>query len=692
MARLFNPPTSRARSALAGLCIAACAPIATAGIAVSLAVDDITGDDWSLAGIRIGIDSGAAGVMALDIAVDRVVLPQGQGDLSGLRLACQSARFVEESWHCEQGELQVDGSPYGPQRSRWTGNWRNGGRLSLEVAGLQLAGGKLGVSLATGDAGWQAGFDAYRLQLRRLSQLSGTAPIPPAWQAQGRISGRVDVRGHDGEARSARTRLVVDRLAYASPDGTQAAEDLALKIDGKARLRRAGWQFDSRLRWSAGALYSDPLFVDAGAGAVTLDASGLFDPARQRLRLDGWQVDLNTTLNVSGTGRLDLRTLSFDELTLAAHSDDAERLYQVLVQPFLIGTAADDLDVQGQVGFVLHFDSQGPAQAGLQLKDLAFSDRQGRYALRRTEGAVAWARDGDASVSRLDTDGVRIYRIESDPFAIRATFSGDRIDLVEPLVVPLLGGRVALDSFALRGALVEGEAPRWTADASVRAVSLEQLTRQLDWPLFNGDLSADLGRMRYADRQFSIGGGLELTAFGGAIRVDGLRIDDPLAAVPVLRADATLRGLDLDAVTRTFSFGRIQGRLDGDVKDLQLVAWQPDQFDLHLYTPPDDSSRRRISQRAVENLTELGSGVPAGLSASVLRIFEEFSYRAIDVKILLRGDSASIDGLARPDGGYYLVRGSGLPRIDVIGRNRSVAWSDLLERLREIQVEGVKIE
>ena len=94
----------------------------------------------------------------------------------------------------------------------------------------------------------------------------------------------------------------------------------------------------------------------------------------------------------------------------------------------------------------------------------------------------------------------------------------------------------------------------------------------------------------------------------------------------------------------------------------------------------------------IENLTELGSGLPAGLSTSFLRIFEEFSYDAIDVRIQLEGDSAEVGGLARDDVGYYLVRGSGLPRIDVIGRNRRVAWKDLVERLQQIQVDGAKIE
>ena len=170
-----------------------------------------------------------------------------------------------------------------------------------------------------------------------------------------------------------------------------------------------------------------------------------------------------------------------------------------------------------------------------------------------------------------------------------------------------------------------------------------------------------------------------------------LTIQEPLGTVPVLQGNAQFRGIRLKALTQTFSFGLIEGRLDGNIDDIQLVGWQPDRFSLHFFTPPDDRSRHRISQRAVENLTELGSGVPAGLSTTFLRMFDEFSYDKIDLKIRLEGDVAVLGGLAREGGGYYLVRGAGLPRIDVIGRNRSVAWKDLLERLQQIQVEGAQI-
>jgi hypothetical protein len=43
-----------------------------------------------------------------------------------------------------------------------------------------------------------------------------------------------------------------------------------------------------------------------------------------------------------------------------------------------------------------------------------------------------------------------------------------------------------------------------------------------------------------------------------------------------------------------------------------------------------------------------------------------------------------MDGVAPADGGYYIVKGSGLPRIDVIGNQRRVAWTRLVRQLAAI--------
>jgi len=662
-----------------------------AAIALGFSVDRIEGDTWYLERATVATRSPRAGSLSAEIAVDRLVLPDDRGVLDDLRLTCDGHWSASSGWQCTEGVLRLGDSPAGRQDTQWSGRWGADGELLIAVADLQLADGRVAAELSQRSGGWSLELRAHRLALGKLADVAAVSAVPADWGLQGHLNGSLELRGGPGPLR-ANAALVVDGMGYASPEGAQAAEAVVLRIDLAGRAGPAGWQFDGELRWPVGMLYSEPLFLDAATAPLTLRVDGGVDAAGKVVDLQSGSVSLQGAFGLSGAGRFDLEDGALLELTVAAHTEDTAEVYARLLQPFLIGTALDDLDIAGQAGFVLRFDEDGMEQAGLTLKDLAFRDVQGRFALHRSDGSVAWQRVDQGAESTLSTDGVSLLGIRSGPFSARALFAGDIVRLVEPIVVPLLDGRLALHRFELSGALVEGERPRWSATASMDAVSLERLTETLEWPPFSGQLSGSLNDMRYNDGVFEIGGGLSMQAFGGEISVEHLRIRDPLGAVPVLTADASLRGLDLQALTQTFSFGRIEGPLDGDLAGLQLVAWEPDRFDLHLYTPPGDRSRRRISQRAVENLTELGSGLPAGLSATFLGVFEEFGYRAIDARVALRGNTAEIDGLAREGGGYYLVQGSGLPRIDVIGRNRRVAWQDLVERLQQIQVEGAKIE
>ena len=661
-----------------------------ASVEFELAVDDIQGADWGAQGLSVSLTETSPGRLAAAIQIRRLTLPEAYGSLDGLRLACPTLLYGDGAWECADGRLVLQDSPLQAQDAGWHGSYRPGGDLRLTIPQLAVGQGAVALELGLKDGAWSARVEPYRVSALRLAQLSPDVELPAGWQISGHASGVLEVSGEDATLAGIDAELVFDQLNYASPDGTQAAEKLVLKVELGGRVKGPAWAFDARLNWPRGALYSEPLFLDADQGPIDARLTGSWEPDRQRLMLDGWSVQLAKTAYVSGTGRFEAGELR--DLTIAAQSDDAGSLYRRLLQPFLIGSAADDLDVVGRVGLVLHFDEQGIEQAGLELNGLGFEDRRGRFSLDQSDGSVAWDRGAGVPVSHLAVSGAGLYRIPIGRFSIRAAFSGDRIELLEPIVVPVLGGEVALDSFLMSGALAAGARPAWDASASLRDVSLEQLTQVLEWPPFGGVVTGQLREMRYADQVFTIGGGLDFSAFDGDVRVDDLSIQDPLGSVPILRANATLRGLSLEALTQTFSFGMIEGRLDGDLDDLQLVGWQPAHFSVHLYTPQGSDARRRISQRAVENLTELGSGIPAGLSASMLQVFDQFRYNSIDLRVSLDGEVAQLDGLARPDGGYYLVKGAGLPRIDVIGRNRSVAWRDLVKRLQQIQIEGAQIQ
>ena len=86
-------------------------------------------------------------------------------------------------------------------------------------------------------------------------------------------------------------------------------------------------------------------------------------------------------------------------------------------------------------------------------------------------------------------------------------------------------------------------------------------------------------------------------------------------------AEVELDQLDLGQVTEAFSFGLITGRLDGYVRDLRMIDWEPVAFDARLLTSPGNRGRRRISQRAVDNIAALGGGGAAALSSGFLRFW-----------------------------------------------------------------------
>jgi hypothetical protein len=146
----------------------------------------------------------------------------------------------------------------------------------------------------------------------------------------------------------------------------------------------------------------------------------------------------------------------------------------------------------------------------------------------------------------------------------------------------------------------------------------------------------------------------------------------------------TARNLDLDLVTHTFSIGSITGRLDADIKRLELFNWSPVAFDARLQTSPQDRSRHLISQRAVTSISNVGGGgggVAAALQSGVLKFFKTFHYDRLGISCQLRDEICLMSGIEPAQTGYYLVKGRGLPRIDIIGNAGRVDWTQLVGQI-----------
>ena len=381
--------------------------------------------------------------------------------------------------------------------------------------------------------------------------------------------------------------------------------------------------------------------------------------------------------------RLESAELAFDAPALAP-------LFATDVQPFLIGTPLDGLLAQGAARGSVSLRGGSPTALAAEFSGVALSAGRLGLSVDDLSGQVHWAGAG-AKPSSLQWSAGSIGRIPLGPSAVSFRAQGRDLELLAPWRQPLLEGAVHVQRLALSKVGL----PQLDADfrAVLEPIDLAALCRALDWPVFGGTLGGQLPGLRVQNEVWSIDGALEAQVFDGTVRLENLRAIEPFGVLPRVAADAHMRRLDLETLTGTFSFGRITGRLDGDVEGLRLLEWKPVAFDARFHSTPGDHSRRRISQRAIDNISAIGGGPTGLLSRGFLSIFKDFSYDRMGISCVLRDGRCRMDGIepAPPhDGqaGYYLVKGRLLPRIDVVGYTREVSWDTLVQQVQAALASG----
>lgn len=272
--------------------------------------------------------------------------------------------------------------------------------------------------------------------------------------------------------------------------------------------------------------------------------------------------------------------------------------------------------------------------------------------------------------------------------------AGHDFALIGGAHIPLFDGAVDLSGFTVERAAQPDMSLQ--LDATLQPVSVSRLCAAFGWPEFGGTVGGRLTDLRLRDGVMTLGTTLRADVFDGRVSIADLRLEQPFSQWPRFSASIAIDRVDLEQVTSAFSFGLITGRLSGEIDDLQLFNWSPVSFDAKLYTPKDDKSRHRISQRAVNNIGRLGGsggGIGAALSSGFLRFFDEFNYDRLGISCKLENEVCTMNGVEPAGVGYYLVKGKSIPRIDVIGNSRRVDWPRLVSQLKAAtQSQGVQVE
>ncbi len=637
-------------------CLAALALPAWAGFSAS--IGSIEHPALSAADMRLEIGDSKA---VLNIA--RLSLPGRE--FKQVRGECLRLIWERGGVDCESGNLSVAGFK---ERLPLRFSWRNG---ALEIIVEPAAGERWQVKRSA------SGEVDVTLTGSHVERLQAILPVPAGWKTGGRLDGKARLTSTTVEG-----RLQLSGGSFADQGGEHAAEKLGAEIRFSAQRKGSAWEWESDARWTDGEIYWQPFYAKADGQA--LRAKGRL--ASDRLEIASAQVVLPGVGEVSGDAVWDRRESKLFSASLASAGLDLAKRGAAYLNPILAPHGVPEMTFGGRLSFGLYWDQEGLSTLALGLDDVSLSATNGRFSASGIYGGLPWNRKVTQD-GYLKVGGAKAGAFTLGAFELPLLVAPNRFS-INAAEIPFLDSKLVLDHLIWRKSTKRGT---WEGDLSlsILPIPLADLTRAFGLPAMSGTLSGSFPHLRYRDGAAFLDGALVIQVFEGYLNCTHLRLEDPFGTVPRLTADIDVQRINLGQMTEAFSFGNIIGYADAEVKGLELAGWKPVKFDAKVTSSPG-SYRKRISQRAVQNISSLGgSGAGAAVQATFLRFFEDFGYERIGLSCVLRGGVCEMGGVENVTAGYVMVKGGGIPALSVIGYNRRVDWVELVDRLKNIATNNV---
>jgi hypothetical protein len=462
---------------------------------------------------------------------------------------------------------------------------------------------------------------------------------------------------------------------FSDEAGLHAAEKLTGNLTVVAKQDGDTLRFSSALNWQSGEVFWQPLYFANGGHELQL-AGNL---RNNILTVDNANLKVDKVGDLNFNGKVDVKTYQLQSLDADLQNLNLTQAYPLLFKPFLGKTALNNTDLSGKAALKIHVVDSQVKTFTVQLNDVNIADVNKKFIFNNLNATIPWSYDEPKNI-RIQYANGQLLNMPLGRTDISAEVN--RYSLVSPkITLPILDGALNLEDVS---AARINDNWYWHLGADLTAVSMPDVSKAFKLPTMEGKASAKIPLVTYSGGTLTTDGEIVLNVFKGTASVTSLTLQNPLGQSPVLTADMNLRNLDLGSLTRTFSFGAIEGKLDGDVVDLEMLKWKPIKMDASLHSSPGEY-QRKISQRAVENITALGgAGAAAAIQRSFLRFFKEFNYEKMGLSCKLRNDACEMGGVQSTPGGYIIVKGNSIPAISVMGFTQRVGWADLIARVKRI--------
>lgn len=675
---------------------------------IELSLGSLSGPDWQVDNARIQLALSDTDAVQYKLSSDSIQHPALPFTLKSPVLTCAEGTLSSNQISCQKGQLEINHQWLKkraiPVRFSWSDET---GEFLFSSHNIPMKLGSVSIETALRGANWKARVRTKRLDMEKmLNTVSGL--LPTGWndgmEFSAIVSADIRLQGTSSTLKRIKWSTDFQEVGFSDSEGLYIAEQLTGRWTGSANNRGKSWKGSQKISLKSGAALTPYFYLEPETKPVVFSLDYAYNDEKKSVFVPEFRLEDPGTFSVSGDAQYQLQATpdggGVEALSLVSREINIPRLYSRYLQPVLSESVLETLELAGSMDLEIRMDDYRLVQVKSDLNNIYVehqgteefdgSESPGLFALYNLDGDLNWQAGEQSKISSISWDGGHML----GSIAIGATtlplkIQGKGIELTSESRIPLFDGALNAELLSLE---MNESGPKVAFQGYLTPISLEAFSQALGWPILSGQISGMVPGITFEEGTLAVDGMALFKVFDGDVVIKDLVLEDIFSALPAMSADITLKNLDLEALTRTFSFGKITGKLDGRVESLRLEDWQPISFDARFATPDNDDSRHRINQKAVDNISNLGgAGVSGALSRSFLRFFEEFSYDRLGISCRLENGVCRMGGIEPADRGYYLVKGGGLPRIDIVGFNQSTDWHVLISKLKQISEGGAPV-
>lgn len=648
----------------------------------SLTIDSITTPQWHLQGIHIGLTDPAHPPQKLALTIEKLSLPKPFDDLTLVDIRCDGFSWQDQALTCRQGLAKLQSNNWQSLAAKFSLAIKKD-HSSLTLSGMQLAGGTLTINAGQQGDNWQLQASAKALDSTLLQPLLPTTTA--AELTSGLINVNLNASGSNALITDVALSADVNDLSGQTKDGRFATEKLTVITALKAQHRKGLWHWQNDTRSTKGALYAEPIYLETGSQNINLTATGDWDSIQQSVSIASLQLRHAHNATLKGNALMRYKKgWDIVKARLSLHSDDLQQVSATYLKPLFEQTALEGLSAAGRLNADFSITTSNLSTLTATVTNLAIHDTARRINLEGGTGTVFWSvNKAFATPSQFAWRALKLGPLPIGPSSLAFLTRANTTHLLKKTSLPFLGGTIAIGQLGWQTKAAQEPDIYFTGKLS--NVSLEKLSLALNWTPLSGSINGTIPKVEYRNKTLSLDGEINIQAFDGVVKITNLASSELFSTFPKLYGELEIDRIDLDQLTQKFKFGGITGKLSGFVRQLYLENWRPVTFLGWLGTPDDDDSKHRISQKAVKNIASIGGGAASDLlSKGFLSFFETFGYDKIGLGCYLHNGVCQLSGVEAAGPGYVIIKGGGLPRIDVMGYNPRVDWAVLMERLSRI--------